>query len=64
MPPKGIPRPPQEQVTALVKFVHGEFDKADAAVKPDPGRVTAKRLNRNEYRNTVPRSAGRRFPRR
>jgi hypothetical protein len=22
-------------------------------VKPDPGRVTAKRLNRNEYRNTV-----------
>ncbi|HZL56372.1 MAG TPA: DUF1592 domain-containing protein, partial [Bryobacteraceae bacterium] len=53
MPPKGIPRPPQAQITALLSFVHGEFDKADAAVKPDPGRVTAKRLNRNEYRNTV-----------
>ncbi len=53
MPPKGIPRPPEAQMTALLGFVHGEFERADAAVKPDPGRVTAKRLNRNEYRNTV-----------
>ena len=53
MPPKGFPRPPQAQVSALTKFVHGEFDKADALVKPDPGRVTARRLNRNEYKNTV-----------
>ncbi|MEP6714146.1 MAG: DUF1592 domain-containing protein [Terriglobia bacterium] len=53
MPPKGIPRPPQEKMTALVTFVQGEFEKADAAVKPDPGRVTARRLNRNEYRNTI-----------
>ena len=53
MPPKGIPRPPQSEITALLNFVHGEFDKADAAIKPDPGRVTAKRLNRNEYRNTI-----------
>ncbi len=22
-------------------------------MKPDPGRVTARRLNRNEYRNTI-----------
>ena len=51
MPPKGVPRPPQ--LTALVGFVRGEFEKADAATKPDPGRVTAKRLNRNEYRNTI-----------
>lgn len=53
MPPKGMPRPPQAQMTALVEFLKGEFEKADAAVKPDPGRVVAKRLNRNEYRNTV-----------
>jgi cytochrome c5 len=53
MPPKGIPRPPQEQMNALVQFIQGEFEKADALVKPDPGRVTAKRLNRNEYRNTI-----------
>lgn len=53
MPPKGIPRPPQEKMNALVQFIQGEFEKADALVKPDPGRVTAKRLNRNEYRNTI-----------
>ena len=53
MPPAGTDRPPQEQMTALLHFVRGQFDKADALVKPDPGRVTAKRLNRNEYRNTV-----------
>ena len=53
MPPKGVPRPAQVQVTALVDFVRGEFLKADAAVKPDPGRVTARRMNRNEYRNTI-----------
>ena len=53
MPPKGVPRPPQPQMEALVRFVQGEFDKADAAVKPDPGRVTARRLNRNEYSNTI-----------
>jgi hypothetical protein len=53
MPPKGVPRPPQPQITAFTGFIHGEFDKADAAVKPDPGRVTARRLNRNEYRNTI-----------
>ena len=53
MPPKGIPRPPQAKVSALVDFLHNEFARADAAVKPDPGRVTAKRLNRNEYRNTI-----------
>jgi Protein of unknown function (DUF1592)/Protein of unknown function (DUF1588)/Protein of unknown function (DUF1587)/Protein of unknown function (DUF1585)/Protein of unknown function (DUF1595) len=53
MPPAGVPGPPPEKLDALVQFVNGEFRKADAAVKPDPGRVTAKRLNRNEYRNTI-----------
>jgi mono/diheme cytochrome c family protein len=53
MPPKGIPKPPQEQMNGVVRFIQGEFDRADAALKPDPGRVTAKRLNRNEYRNTI-----------
>ena len=53
MPPKGMPRPPQAQVAALISFAKAEFAKADAAVKPDPGRVTARRMNRNEYRNTV-----------
>jgi cytochrome c553 len=53
MPPKGIPRPPQADIDALIGYVQGEFDKADRAVKPDPGRVVARRLNRNEYTNTI-----------
>ena len=52
MPPKGIPRS-QAQIDALVKYVQGEFAKADRNTKPDPGRVTVHRLNRNEYANTI-----------
>jgi hypothetical protein len=50
MPPKGIKKPPVEP---FVQFVQAEFDKADKNTKPDPGRVVAHRLNRNEYANTV-----------
>src|ERR1017187_6671581 len=39
MPPKGIPRPPESQVEALVHYVEGEFEKADRNAKPDPGHV-------------------------
>ncbi|HVW84188.1 MAG TPA: DUF1592 domain-containing protein, partial [Bryobacteraceae bacterium] len=53
MPPKGIPRPPAEQMDALVGYVQSEFDRMDKGVKPDPGRVVAHRLNRNEYSNTI-----------
>ncbi len=53
MPPKGIPKPSAADIENLVKFVQGEFDNADRNIKPDPGRVTARRLNRNEYSNTI-----------
>jgi hypothetical protein len=53
MPPKGFPRPPEAELDALMKFVREEFERADRNVKPDPGRVTARRLNRNEYTNTI-----------
>jgi mono/diheme cytochrome c family protein len=53
MPPKGIPRPPEAQMQALVHYVEGEFEKADRNAKPDPGHVTARRLNRSEYSNTI-----------
>lgn len=52
MPPQGMPRP-AEKLDAMMKFLHEEFARADKNVKPDPGRVTAKRLNRNEYTNTI-----------
>ena len=53
MPPKGMPRPPEAQMQALMHFVEGEFEKADRNLKPDPGHVTARRLNRSEYSNTI-----------
>lgn len=53
MPPKGIPRPDGHQIEALTKFVESEFERADSLIPPDPGRVTARRLNRVEYRNTI-----------
>ena len=53
MPPRGIPRPSAESIDTFMAFVEGVFEKADANVKPDPGRVTAKRLNRVEYSNTI-----------
>ena len=51
MPPKGIPRP--AQMDAVIQYLQDEFEKADRNIKPDPGRVTARRLNRSEYSNTI-----------
>src|SRR2546422_509951 len=51
MPPPPIPKP--AQMDALIQYVQSELDKADRNVKPDPGRVTARRLNRAEYTNTI-----------
>jgi hypothetical protein len=53
MPPKGMPRPAAEQVASVTKWLDDEFAREDAALKPDPGRVTARRLNRYEYNSTV-----------
>ena len=53
MPPPGVPRPSGEHVGALVEFVGRAFKEADRHVVADPGRVTARRLNRVEYANTV-----------
>jgi hypothetical protein len=52
MPPKGMPRP-AEKIDTLLTFVQGELERLDRNLKPDPGRVTARRLNRTEYRNTI-----------
>ena len=54
MPPEDASvQPSEEQIETLVKFLDTEFARADAAMKPDPGRVTARRLNRSEYTNTI-----------
>jgi hypothetical protein len=53
MPPKGRPRPNPKETDAFVALVKLVFDFADRHAKPDPGRVTIRRLNRTEYKNTV-----------
>ena len=61
MPPPGVPKPSPGRIAALTTFVQSAFDRADAATPPDPGKVTAHRLNRNEYANTVRDLLGVRF---
>jgi hypothetical protein len=54
MPPATFAnKPTAAQVKALTDYVESEFDRIDRGAKPDPGRVTAHRLNRSEYANTV-----------
>lgn len=53
MPPSGAPKPPASDITAVTKWLEGEFLRQDRATKPDAGRPTARRLNRAEYNNTV-----------
>lgn len=52
MPPVDVPRP-EAEIAALIHFLESEFERADALVPPDPGRVIARRLNRSEYTNTI-----------
>jgi hypothetical protein len=53
MPPKGIPRPPADRVAEVIKWLNGEFDRQDRQAPLNPGRVTARRLNRFEYSATI-----------
>jgi len=53
MPPKGIAAPPPEDVARVTAWFDVQFARLDREMKPDPGRVTAHRLNRVEYNNTI-----------
>lgn len=53
MPPKGMPRPEPSELKGALSWIQGEFDRADRSMKPEPGRVTTRRLNRSEYNNTI-----------
>jgi hypothetical protein len=53
MPPKGRPAPPAAEVAKVTDWIDTTFARLDKAAPPDPGRVTARRLNRVEYTNTV-----------
>ena len=53
IPPGGIPSPSTADRELLVKTIKTEFDRIDRLVTPTAGRVSARRLNRVEYNNTV-----------
>lgn len=53
MPPEGEAQPPLADKEAFVKAVKAVFENADKNAKPDPGRVTVRRLNKTEYNNTI-----------
>jgi mono/diheme cytochrome c family protein len=53
MPPAGTRRPDAALMNAMTAYIERSFEKVDASAKPDPGRMTAHRLNRSEYTNTI-----------
>ncbi|WP_435006776.1 DUF1592 domain-containing protein [Tundrisphaera lichenicola] len=52
MPPSDRPRPSAEALATLETWIKRKAFGLDPA-DPDPGRVTLRRLNRVEYRNTI-----------
>ncbi len=53
MPPEGNDQPTIEESDAFVQHVKAIFEEASRTAKPDPGKITVRRLNRVEYRNSV-----------
>lgn len=53
MPPPDSEQPTPEELSGFRKLVEAIFDHHDRTAPPDPGRVTMRRLNRNEYNNTI-----------
>ena len=53
MPPAKRPRPSAAELTAFEQAVEAGTARLVASAKPDPGRITLRRLNRAEYNNTV-----------
>lgn len=54
MPPSDSDRFPSiEASESFVAHIEAIFENADRTAKPDPGRVTVRRLNKVEYKNTV-----------
>jgi hypothetical protein len=51
MPPKKRPRPAPAEVEAFTSWIDARL--SDCSGPADPGRVTIRRLNRAEYRNTI-----------
>ncbi len=53
MPPKAKPRPPADEQRALCDWIVAQVTAVKAKLREAEGRVVLRRLNRNEYENTV-----------
>ncbi|MEZ5356625.1 MAG: DUF1592 domain-containing protein [Bryobacteraceae bacterium] len=53
MPPQGAPRATPDEVRAVAHWIEAAYEKLDRTAPIEPGRVTARRLNRVEYSNSV-----------
>ena len=52
-PPKEAEVPPPKVVKPIVAWLDHQLNYVDCSRQHDPGRVTFRRLNRNEYNNTI-----------
>jgi len=53
MPPEEARQPQQEEVKQIVSLLTGMITEAKIALRGNAGKVILRRLNRNEYRNTI-----------
>lgn len=53
MPPEKKPQPKSEERFEIAAFLRTELKSLDCETIVNPGRVTIRRLNKNEYNNTV-----------
>ncbi len=53
MPPAGKPKPTATEMDRIIAWIETEMIKVDCTKERDPGRVTLRRLNRTEYKNTI-----------
>lgn len=58
MPPEGKPRPTAKEMDIITAWIDQGLAAADCTKNKDPGRVTIRRLNRVEYKNTIRDLAG------
>lgn len=53
MPPEERPQPSRREIEDLNRWIEQALSRANPVHDVDPGRVTIRRLNREEYNNTV-----------
>lgn len=53
MPPDFMPQPTAEEREQLIAWLQARLEQFDCSGEPEPGFVPLRRLNRDQYRNTI-----------